>query len=200
MIGFWISASVGRGTADGRGWVRDSISPSPASPARRPPEAENVACQTRSINCGAGGYNRLPAAKSSPRAVRMTRDTAGEPNMVGDSMSMSAKKLFQDRERRSTSKCPANERKAGERSSIRSTFHRPEWKNACHKPGASGCPCCMRAMILVVTQWRLRGCSHANPVASMIRPYLWDCSSPSAIRSSRGWISAGIARSWARAR
>jgi Arc/MetJ family transcription regulator len=43
------------GVASGRGWVRDSMRPSPASPARLPPAAEKVACQIRSTRCGAVG-------------------------------------------------------------------------------------------------------------------------------------------------
>ena len=34
-MGFWISASVALGASGERGWVRDSIRPSPARPARR---------------------------------------------------------------------------------------------------------------------------------------------------------------------
>ena len=42
------------GASAGRGCVRESSKPSPRSPARRPPSAENVACQMR--------WSRSPAA------------------------------------------------------------------------------------------------------------------------------------------
>ena len=38
-----------------RGCVRDSMSPSPALPARMPPPTEKVACHIRSMSCGAAG-------------------------------------------------------------------------------------------------------------------------------------------------
>ena len=57
------------GRSAGRGCVRDSISPSPAAPARRAPSTENVACQTRSGRLGsadkAGRRRAAPPGQAS---------------------------------------------------------------------------------------------------------------------------------------
>ena len=72
MMGFCISDSVARGRPSGRGWVRESIKPSPLAPARAPPSTENVACQTRSSSCGAAGYRRTPPASSRPAQASLS--------------------------------------------------------------------------------------------------------------------------------
>ena len=63
MIGCWRSASDAAGASFGRGWVRDSMRPSPASPARLPPAAEKVACQIRSRRCRRSRIENVSAAE-----------------------------------------------------------------------------------------------------------------------------------------
>ena len=50
-----MSANEALGASGERGWVRDSISPSPARPARRAPATVKVACQMRSTSEGLVG-------------------------------------------------------------------------------------------------------------------------------------------------
>jgi hypothetical protein len=54
-MGFWMSDNSALGASAERGWVRDSIRPSPARPARRAPSTLKVACQMRSTRVGLAG-------------------------------------------------------------------------------------------------------------------------------------------------
>ena len=65
--------TTGRERSAGRGCARDSISPSPAAPARLAPSIVNVACQMRSTRCGVDGYSRSPPGSGRPaQASRST--------------------------------------------------------------------------------------------------------------------------------
>jgi hypothetical protein len=60
MIGSCSSAKLACGVSAGRGWGCDSINPSPARPARVPPDSEKVACQIPSARSGCAGYSLSP--------------------------------------------------------------------------------------------------------------------------------------------
>ena len=59
-------AATGRGASAGRGCVRDSISPSPAAPARLAPSTLKVACQTRSDQARIGRIQPVAAGQRPP--------------------------------------------------------------------------------------------------------------------------------------
>src|SRR5215469_14149753 len=61
-----MSGSDRFGPPAGLGWVRDSISPSPAAPARCAPPILNVACQTRSTSAGLSGVQPVAAGQLTP--------------------------------------------------------------------------------------------------------------------------------------
>ena len=64
------------GASGGRGWVRDSIRPSPAAPARRAPSTLKVACQMRSTKVGLARIQPVAARQRAapPRRCAAARD------------------------------------------------------------------------------------------------------------------------------
>src|ERR1700691_2765262 len=78
MIGCCNSASDAFSMSFGRGWVRDSIRPSPTAPARVPPAAENVACQIRSTISGERVPDDRRITLENSGAIRAVAAEAGE--------------------------------------------------------------------------------------------------------------------------